>query len=462
MAEIRDGYQIHGRGEKIDLTTEPILPTILKLAWPVVATMFVHTALLVTDMIWVGRLGAPEMAAVISSAFFIWILFSLAEIVTAGLIAIISRHYGAKRYDKASYAASQAVGFSLFISIVITVVGYALARDFLEYIGTEPDVTQYGIEYLRIRFIGTIFLFWYEVGTAIFRATGDTKTPMILSVIAVGGNILLDPCLIFGLGPFPELGVAGAAIATVISMAAAVIGLVAYIVKGKLTLDLRLSELLRPDFKLIGQMVRIGLPLSLYGISFAIVYIFINKITATFGTEAIAALGVGNRSEAVSYMICFGFAVAVSTVVGQNLGAGKPERAEKAVWIAFRLTAIVTGIVSVLFLLIPGLITRIFIPDTTVIEIAGDYLRILALSQVLMAATIVIEGAFTGAGNTIPPMVVGIPAALARLPIAYLLCFTFNLGINGVWWAITSTTVISGIILVLWFRKGNWKHREIQ
>jgi putative MATE family efflux protein len=259
MSDTLEDYQVRGQEEKIDLTTKPILQTLVKLAWPVVATMFVHTAFLVTDMIWVGRLGASEMAAVISSAFFIWILFSSADIVTAGLVAIMARHYGAKRYDKASYAASQAIGFSLLLSVAISFIGYAFTPAFLRFIGTEPDVTQFGIEYLRIRFIGTVFLLWYQVGISIFRATGDTKTPLILSIIAVGGNIVLDPCLIFGLGPFPELGVAGAAIATVITMAMAVIGLVIYLIRGRLTLDLKLLELLKPDFKLIGQMVKIGL-----------------------------------------------------------------------------------------------------------------------------------------------------------------------------------------------------------
>ena len=461
MQEPFERTQIKGRDNKIDLISGSIPTTILKLAWPVVATMFVHTAFLITDMIWVGRLGAAPMAAVISSTFFIWILFSLAEIITAGLVAVVSRHYGARKYDRASYTASQAIGFSLLLSVLITVIGCLFTPTFFKYVGTEPDVTAVGIEYLEIRFIGTIFVFLYEVGTAIFRSTGDTKTPMTLSIIAVGGNIILDPCLIFGLGPFPELGVAGAAIATVISMAGAVIGFAFYLFRGKLTLDLRFSDSMKPDLKLIWQMVKIGLPLSLNGILFSVVYIFINKITASFGTEAIAALGVGNRSEAFSYMICFGFAVAVSTIVGQNLGANRKDRAERAVWITVGITAVITAVMAAAFILIPGLITRIFISDQVVIDISSDYLRILALSQVFMAVTIVLEGAFSGAGDTMPPMIVGIPAALARLPIAYLLCFTLDVGVNGVWWAITITTIISGTVLAFWFKKGKWKNREI-
>jgi len=453
---------IKGSGGRIDLTSGGILGTLIKLAWPVVAAMFVHTAFLITDMIWLGRLGASEMASVISSMFFIWILFSIAEIVTAGLVAIVSRHYGAKEYGKASYAASQAIGYSVMLSIVITVIGYTFAPEFLTFMGTDPDVTAFGVDYLRVRYLGTILLFWYEAGTSIFRATGDTRRPMIISIVAVAGNIILDPCFIFGIGPIPAMGVKGAAIATVVSTLLAVAGLLTYILNGKLTIDLRIKDIVKTNSKLLWQMVRIGLPLSVNGVLFSVVYVFITKITASFGTVAIAALGVGNRCEAISYMICFGFSVAVSTMVGQNLGAKKPDRAEKTVWIALGITGAITAVVSALFLLIPGLITKAFIADATVIEISKDYLMILAISQVFMAAEIVLEGAFSGAGNTLPPMIVGIPGSLIRLPIAYLLCFTLGVGVNGVWWAITLTTIVKGIILVIWFKRGSWKLQEIE
>ncbi len=462
MSEITEGIQLSGRTDKFDLTHGPILPTVLKLAWPVVATMFVHTAFIVTDMIWVGRLGATPMAAVISAVFYIWILFSIAEIVTAGLVAIVARHYGAKRYDRASFAASQSVGYAAIFSVVITTAGYLSAPLLIDFMGTEPDVARLGTEYLQIRLLGTLFFFWYEVGVSVFRATGDTRTPMLLSLLAVGGNIVLDPVLIFGVGPIPSMGVAGAAWATVISMSLAVVGLAFYLLKGKLTIDLRFDQAVKLDFKVLRQMVKIGLPISLNGILFSVVYIFMNKITASFGTEAVAALGVGNRSEAISYMICFGFSVAVATMVGQNLGAGKPERAERAVWVTFGITAAITGVVSILFVVIPELITRAFVSDPMVIDHASDYLRILALSQVFMAALIVLEGAFSGAGDTLPPMVIGVPAAVMRLPIAYVLCYVLDVGVNGVWWAITSTTIVSAVVLVFWFRRGKWKEREIE
>ncbi len=459
MPETHEVYQTENK--KFDLVSGPILPTIVKLAWPVVATMFVHTAFLITDMIWVGRLGAPEMAGVISSVFIIWILFSIAEIVTAGLVAIIARHYGEKNYDRAGYVAVQAIGFSTLLSIIVTVVGYTFTTDIMAFMGTEPNVAAFGVDYLKIRFAGAIFLLWYEVGTSIFRATGDTKTPMILSIVAVAGNILLDPCLIFGWGPFPAMGVKGAATATIIANFVAVFGFAYYMLRGRLTLELKWLQALKIDLKLFFEMVRIGLPLSLNGVVFSIVYVFINRITAEFGTEAIAALGVGNRAESISYLICFGFAVAVSTMVGQNLGAGRPDRAEKAVWITVGITGAVTLVITMAFLLIPELITRAFISNSKVIAYSVDYLRIIAISQVFMASVIVFEGAFSGAGDTLPPMVIGIPASVLRIPIAYLLCFVFDFGVTGVWWAISLTMIASGIVIALWFRRGKWKDRKV-
>jgi len=267
--------------------------------------------------------------------------------------------------------------------------------------------------------------------------------------------------LIFGWGPFPRMGVEGAALATVITNAFAVVGFVYYLIRGKLTLTLKMLDMLKFDFVLFWQMTKIGLPISLNGILFSVVYVFMNKITASYGTEAIAALGVGNRSEAISCLICFGISVAVATMVGQNLGAGKPDRAEKSVYIALLISIVITGVISILFLAIPGLITRAFISNELVVEYSSDYLRILALSQVFMALLIVLEGAFSGAGDTMPPMLIGIPAAILRLPIAYVLCFMLNVGVNGVWWAITTTTILSAVVLLFWFRKGRWKLREI-
>jgi len=207
--------------------------------------------------------------------------------------------------------------------------------------------------------------------------------------------------------------------------------------------------------------VRIGLPTSISGITFCIVYVFINKITALFGTESIAALGIGNRLESVSYLTCFGFSIAAATLVGQNLGAKKPERAAQSAWKTVWMVTGITGFISFVFLSFPETISSFFISDPKVIHISIDYLRILALSQIFMGLEIVLEGAFSGAGNTVPPMAVSVPGSLARIPLAYLIAISWGAGVNGIWWAITLTTIIKGIVLTFWFRKGKWKKKSI-
>ncbi|MFQ5454422.1 MAG: MATE family efflux transporter, partial [Candidatus Zixiibacteriota bacterium] len=185
------------------------------------------------------------------------------------------------------------------------------------------------------------------------------------------------------------------------------------------------------------------------------------KIVHDFGEAAGAGMGVGNRMESLSYLVCYGFSVAASTMVGQNLGAKKPDRAAKCVWGAVTLAIAFTFIISIIFILFPEMIASVFTDNAEVRKIAVDYLIILGLSQTAMALEIVLEGAFSGAGNTIPPMVVMIPFSLARIPLAYFLAFNLDWGLNGVWWTLTITSFIKGIILLFWFKRGKWKEKEV-
>ncbi|MCP4705151.1 MAG: hypothetical protein GY865_11115 [candidate division Zixibacteria bacterium] len=196
-------------------------------------------------------------------------------------------------------------------------------------------------------------------------------------------------------------------------------------------------------------------------ITFIIVYWFIIQIVHNYGDVAGAAMGLGNRMESMSYLIAFGFSMAASTLVGQNLGAGKPERAAKCAWGTMKLVILETSIVSILFITIPDSIAGLFSSDPEVIKIAADYLFILGLSQVFMGIEIVLEGAFSGAGDTLPPMIVSIPGSIARLPLAYYFCFVLDIGINGVWWSLTITSLIKTVVLLFWFKQGKWKKKKI-
>ena len=446
----------------INITEGSIPRQLIRLAWPAVSAMFFRTALTIINAVWVGRLGADEMASVISSMFVVWILFSLYDIVWTGAVAVISRFYGARQFDTVSHAGRQAIITGIAAAIPISILGAYFAHDLFAIMHTDPAVAKLGTSYLQILFASSVLVMLPELFASIFRATGDTRTPLKISIVGTLLNIILDPLLIFGIGPFPELGVPGAAIATVISYVVGTCLYITLIRRGWLTFKFNFTRAVRPDFKVIKELIRIGSPLATAGVTFSVVYLFMNRITAGFGTEAIAALGIGNRCESISYLTCFGFSLAVSTLVGQNLGARKPDRAAKSVWYAILFTGITTGIISTAFLTIPHIIASGFINDPRVIDIASDYLIILALSQTFMAVEIVMEGAFTGAGNTMPAMLVSLIGSFARVPLAQYICYDMGVGVNGVWWSITLTTIVKGIILLIWFSRGKWKQRQIR
>ncbi|MFH2056805.1 MAG: MATE family efflux transporter, partial [bacterium] len=377
----------------INITEGSILRQIVHLAWPAVGSMFLHTAMTITDAIWVGRLGADQMAAVISSMFVIWIIYSVMGIAETGTVAVLSRHYGARAFDRVSHAGRQAILLGFGCAALVTVAGLAGSDLLFDIMNTSAVVKGYGVAYLRIVFSAAISIFMAELLNASFRATGDTKTPLIVGSIAIGVNLILDPLLIFGYGPFPAMGVTGAAIATAISYTLGFLLYLLMVKLGRLTFKFKWRELSGVDWSMILQMVKIGTPGSISGVIFSIVYLFLNRITASFGTEAIAALGIGNRCESFSYLLCFGFHMAVATLVGQNLGAGKPDRAARSAWYAVAITVSITTAIGLAFILFPRQIASIFIADPAVQEIAVDYLLILALSQPSMAVLIVLEGA---------------------------------------------------------------------
>ena len=446
----------------LDLTEGPITRSIFRLAWPVVISMFVETARGIANMFWVGKLGAVDLAAVVSATFLTWFIYVLSDVISVGTVALVARYVGAREEIKAAYVARQAYLFAIISSLVLAIfmilVGGRYAFDLM---GTEPEVTRLGVNFVRIVFAGTTFLFLIETFGACFRGSGDTKTPMKVLLVSLGLHIVLDPLLIFGIGPFPRMETNGAALATFLSQGIAAIIYGFLIIRGKLRFGFSLLPKFNLDFSIVQKILKIGLPLSASGILFIVVYIFLNKVTATFGTVAIAALGIGNRMESLSFLTCFGFSQAAAALVGQNLGAKKPERAEKCAWRTVHIVVLITGFISIMFLVFPKWIASFFISDPKVVTIAIDYLRILALSQVFMALEIVLEGSFSGAGNTIPPMSVSIPGSLLRVPLAYLIAIFWGVGVNGVWWAITLTTIAKGTTIAFWFKQGNWKTKKV-
>ena len=450
------------KNEKVDIITSgPIYKTVFSLALPVVIGMLFEFALHTTDYFWVGKLGASAQDAITTTMVIAWTIFASFSLVTIGVTAIIARFVGARDFDQAKYFVKQGLSMSISLGIIVSIIGYIVCPYLIKFMGTGEKTFAIAVPYIRIFFVSAVFYFLMETSYAIFRAIGDTKTPTKVGIGVVLMNLILDPLLIFGYGPFPELGVSGASLASSISVFIGVIVIGSLILKGKLGFVVEDIYKLKPIMKNYIRIGKIGLPMATQQFIFVSVYWFLIKIVHEFGESAGAAMGIGNRMESFSYLTSFGFSVAASTMIGQNLGAKKPQRAEHCAWVTIGIAISLTIVTTVLFLTIPELIVGIFTNDKLVLKIAVDYLIILGLSQGAMALEIVLEGAFGGAGDTVPPMIVMIPGAVIRIPLAYYLCFNLDWGINGVWWTLTFTSLAKAVVLAFWFKRGNWKLKEV-
>ncbi len=443
------------------ITEGPISRTVISLAAPVVLAQFFEFALASTDYFWVGKLGPHAQDAITTSMVTIWTLFSAIGIISVGITAVVARNMGAGNPERAAFYARQGLAMGVGMATVITIAAMFLTPPALRFMDTGPETIAMAIPYMRTIYAFSLCFFVMDISYAIFRAVGDTRTPTVIGIGMVFLNMGLDPLFIFGWGPVPAMGVTGAAVATGISVTTAAAVVLALLNRGRAGFEVKPLLRIPPVFPEMLKIARIGLPIASHSFVFVAVYWFLIKIVHQFGTTAGAAMGIGNRMESFSYLICSGFSVAAATMVGQNLGAGKPERAARCAWGATGIAIGVTLTVSVFFLTIPRTIASIFTDSPEVLDMAVDYLIILGLSQVTMAVEIVLEGAFGGAGDTMPPMLVMVPGALARIPLAYYLAFTLGWGISGVWWTLTITTTIKAIILAWWFRRGGWKLKEV-
>jgi putative MATE family efflux protein len=444
-----------------DLTTGSIPRLIWKLAIPSVFSLMGITINNFIDGVWVGKLGPEALAAIAPSAFVIWLIFSLMDIVPVGLVAIISRYYGEKSLDKASETSQKMLQFTVLASVVFMFVGLFVFRYILDFVGVSPEVVRLGNVYLQILACGLPAFFLTDALFGIFRAVGDTTVPMRATIIAVGANMVLDPLLIFGIGPFPKMGIGGAALATILAHYIALGWAIYMVYRGKLPLKVFVPKLMKLDFPLIWKVIRIGIPISISGIVFSAVYLMLSHIGAPYGDFVVASFRVGQLCESVSFMFCFGFGQAVASMIGQNLGANQPQRARQSALVAIGIVSAFTLSFTILFSLFAKTITSAFTNDIPTATAAIYYLRIIAISQLFVGLEIIGESVFSGAGNTLPPMVVSIIGTLIRVPIALLLIGPMGIGYPGLYWAITISTIIKGVWISLWFRFGKWEYKKI-
>ena len=448
-------------GRPQDLTRGPLLGALVRLATPVVVMQIAHTLYHWIDVVWVGRLGAEATAALTTSFFALWTAWAIGDMTGVAVAATVSRHVGAGDRAAAGYGAAQGVLLAVFSGVAVSILGGLAAGPLFGVLGTPPGVAVQATTYLRIVLAGATISYLYIVGESVLRASGDTRTPLTVIASSLGLNAVLDPFLIFGWGPFPAMGVAGAATATVIAQAFAVAWFAVLAWSRHPAFPFDFAALSRPSPRYATALARIGVPFCLMGILYSVVYLWLARVAAPFGTTALAVVGLANRIESLTYLAAVGFGLACEAMVGQNLGAGRPERAERAAWLSTGLMAGLGLVVSLLMAVVPEALLGGFTSDPEVVARGVPYLRILALCQAFTALEIVLNGAFAGAGDTLPPSLISVTVSLLRIPLAVGLAHGLGLGLPGIAWTITLTCIGRAIIVALWFRRGRWKTKAL-
>jgi putative MATE family efflux protein len=443
-----------------DLTTISITKGIFILAIPMIISNILQTAFNVVDMIWVGRLGAPALAAVAMSGQIILIVMFVMIGIGVGTTAKVARAIGEKDRSKADNVAMQSLILGFIGSVFFAIVGYYLSPWLLEVLGARPDVVQLGTGYLRITFIGVIVMFYGFLISAILQGAGDAATPMVILAIATLINIVLDPIMIFGLAFIPKLGVNGAAWATVISRAIGSVIALDILLRGRSRIHVR-AEYFSIDWEMIRSILMIGFPASVQMTLRGLVGIVLIAVVAGFGTFAVAAYGVGLELFMIAMMPGFALGMAAGTLVGQNLGAKLPERAIRSAWTTVGYYEIFMFSMGVVFLIFAPYLIMLFNTESSVVAIGTSFLRITALGTVFIAPSLILGRSMSGAGDTISPLVITfITLWVVQIPLAIYLSRT-ALGLNGIWLAFLIAYIAQATMAISWFQVGKWKMKRV-
>ncbi len=422
-----------------------IAKTIYKVASPTMIGMFLETSYHFVDAIWIGMLGSVSLASIASSSFLLWLIFSCCTLVEIGVNSLVANYTGSNDKELVNKVSRNGFVFGMFLSLFIGLIGILNVEYIFSLMSLESDVIDSAVCFMLPVFVGLPIFVLTIISSAIFRGIGDTKTPLKVLSMTLLINTALAPLFIFGIF-FPNMGIAGGALATIIAQTiASIINLTILKRRGVINSKSKFF-----DLSICFDIAKIGLPIALNGSIFCFVYIFLTKIVAQFGTESVAALGIGHRVESLAYCLSVGFSIAATTLVGQNIGAKNFERAKDIAWKIIYYVAVIMLVISCLIILFKENISHIFTNDPEVIANTSSYLTAIGCSEMFLGFEIVMDGIFSGLGNTIPPTIIGLPLNLLRLPMAYYLAQSF--GIDGVWWTIGITTFLKGFLLILWFK----------
>jgi len=463
--------------EELDLTEGGIAKPLLYLSLPIVLTNLMQTAYNLADTFWLGQYSTNALAAISFAFPMVFLLISLGMGLSVAGSVLVAQHTGAEEKDKAEYAASQTVTFAFLASAILGVIGYPFVRQFLSFLGASPEVLPGATSYMQVVALGLPFMFGFFVFISLMRGAGDTITPMLVMFGTVVINIVLDPFLIngwtlvsnapvVGTIAFPELGIQGAAIATVFSRSLAMLVGLYIMISGRRGIQINIEDM-KPDLRYWRKILHIGLPASVEGTGRALSINALLIVVGLFSKEVVAAFGIGTRVFSVIFLPAIAVARGVETMTGQNVGAGKYDRAQKANYVAAKGLFGVLGVAGVAIFFVPTPIISVFTNDPAVLDIGAEFLRYVALSFGFIGIQRAFTGGFRGAGKTLIAAAISvITLAVIRLPIAYVasqgvlptdLWFFGQSDPRGIWIAFFVSNVAGAVIAWLWFRRGTWR-----
>ena len=454
---VREGL----RGSERDFTEGPVGPAIVVLAIPMVLEMCMESLFAVVDVFFVSQLGADAVAAVGLTEAMLTIVYSVAMGLVIGATAVVARRIGEKDPEGAAIAAVQVIALGLAVSVAIGVTGAAFARPLLALMGASGAVLAEPARYAVVMLGGCGSVVMLFLNNAIFRAAGDATVAMRVLWLANGINIVLDPMLIFGIGPFPELGVMGAAVATTTGRSLGVVVQLWLLTYGTGRIQVRWRHIrLAPT--VMWSICRISGTGMLQILVDTTSWVVLVRVIATFGSPAVAGYTIGIRTVLFAILPSWGLSNAAATMVGQALGAGKPDRAEKAVWTACWYNMIFLGIIGAVFIGLAPQIVAIYTSDPVVGAGAVACLRIVSLGFLFFAYGMVLTQAFNGAGDAWTPTWINIGCFWVwQMPLAYFLALNLGMGPTGVYWAVTVAFSTLAVVSAVIFQRGRWKLKRV-
>ncbi|WP_447936229.1 MATE family efflux transporter [Thermomonas fusca] len=449
------------RGTSADYTRIPLRRAVFLLAVPMVLELVLESTFAVVDIFFVAKLGPSAVATVGLTESYLFLLYSIAMGLAMAVTALVARRVGEGASEEASVTAAQALWVAVLASVPFAIAGIVWARELLALMGADAWTLQHGVGYMQWMLGGNVVILLLFVINAIFRGAGDAAIAMRVLWVANGLNILLDPLLIFGWGPVPAFGVEGAAIATTIGRGTGVLLQLWILFHGGKHIRLQAAQLAWRA-GVVWQIVRT----SLGGVGQMLVsmtsWIFLMRILASIGSEAVAGATIAIRVMMFTMMPAWGMSNAAATLVGQNLGARQPERAEASVWQIGRYNMGYLLCIALLFFLLPRELVGFFSSDAQVVDIGGEWLRILSYSLFVYGWWMVSVQAFNGAGDTATPTWINVVFFwLIQIPLAWLLALHLQLGHSGVFWAVFVSETAVGLFTLWLFSRGRWKTVQV-